>query len=243
MGWLVALTLPLVKNKSCFPRKHGASTIAAPFSPNGRMSATRARRPADFDVKRTYADCVERDQQKAAGRTGDAAALVDAPCFGSPTVAAIWTVGPARRGASTPPTNLRLPWSPSRSLAGFCSEVIRGLRRRATRRRRFGRIAKGARRNAGLDSRHRRPETQSQYFAEGSVPVDGAEQPVLERVDGANEIGKYVRLVNQHRHATRRQTFPNAHRPWQANRDVVAPAITGKRDRLARRRRYRRDRR
>ena len=56
---------------------------------------------------------------------------------------------------------------------------------------------------------------KSKYFAEGSVPVDRAEQPVLERVDGANKIGKCVRLVNQHRDATRRQTFPNAHRPWQ----------------------------
>ena len=74
---------------------------------------------------------------------------------------------------------------------------------------------------------------KSKYFAEGSAPVDRAEQPVLEKVDGANKIGKCVRLVNQHRHATRRQTFPNAHRPWQANRDVVAPAISGKRDRLA----------
>ena len=71
-----------------------------------------------------------------------------------------------------------------------------------------------------------------QYFGEGSVPVDRAEQPVLERVDGANKIGKCVRSVNQHRDATRRQTFPNAHRPWQRNGDVVAPTITGKCDRL-----------
>ena len=74
---------------------------------------------------------------------------------------------------------------------------------------------------------------KSKYFGEGSAPVDGAEQPVLEGVDGANKIGKCVRLVNQHRHATRRQTFPNAHHPWQTNRDLVAPAIAGKRDRLA----------
>ena len=48
-----------------------------------------------------------------------------------------------------------------------------------------------------------------------------------------NEIGKCVRPVNQHRDATRRQTFPNAHRPWQRNRNVVAPTIAGKGDRLA----------
>ena len=54
-----------------------------------------------------------------------------------------------------------------------------------------------------------------QNFGEGPVPVDGAEQPVLERVDGKNEISKCVRLVNQHRDATRRQTLPNAHRPWE----------------------------
>ena len=72
-----------------------------------------------------------------------------------------------------------------------------------------------------------------QNFGESSVSVDGAEQPVLKRVDGENEIGKCVRLVNQHRDATRRQTFPNAHRPWQSNRDVVAPTIAGKTDPLA----------
>ena len=54
-----------------------------------------------------------------------------------------------------------------------------------------------------------------QNFGQGSVPVDGAEQPVLERVDSANKISKFVRPVYQHRDATRRQTFPNAHRPWQ----------------------------
>jgi hypothetical protein len=57
-----------------------------------------------------------------------------------------------------------------------------------------------------------------QNFGESSVSVDGAEQSVLESVDGKNEISKCVRLVNQHRDATRRQTFPNAHRPWQSNR-------------------------
>ena len=72
-----------------------------------------------------------------------------------------------------------------------------------------------------------------QNFGQGSVPVDGAEQPVLERVDGANKISKFVRPVYQHRDATRRQTFPNAHRPWQGNRNVVAPTIAGKIDRLA----------
>ena len=76
-----------------------------------------------------------------------------------------------------------------------------------------------------------------QNFAECLVPIDGAEQSVFKRVNGQDEISKCVRLVNQHRHATRRQTFPNAHRPWQANRDVAAPAIAGKRDRRHRGRR------
>jgi len=61
----------------------------------------------------------------------------------------------------------RLPWSPSRSLAGFRSGVIRGLRRRGMRQRRLGRIAKGARRNAGHDSRHCRSATQIALFREG----------------------------------------------------------------------------
>src|ERR1700726_1873624 len=50
-----------------------------------------------------------------------------------------------------------------------------------------------------------------QNFGQGSVAVDGAEQPVLERVDGANKISKFVEPVYQHRDAARRQTFPNAH--------------------------------
>ena len=70
-----------------------------------------------------------------------------------------------------------------------------------------------------------------QNFGESSVSVYGAEQSVLERVDGKNEISKCVRLVNQHRDATRRQTFPNAHRPWQSNRNVVAPTIASKTER------------
>ena len=73
-----------------------------------------------------------------------------------------------------------------------------------------------------------------QNFGERSVPVDGAEQPVLERVDRANKIGKFVRPVYQHRDATRRQTFSNPHRPWQCNGNVVAPSIAIKNDRLAR---------
>src|SRR4029077_5430996 len=72
-----------------------------------------------------------------------------------------------------------------------------------------------------------------QNFGQGSVSGDGAEQPVLERVDGANKISKFVRPVYQHRDATRRLTFPNAHRPWPRNRNVVAPTIAGKIDRLA----------
>jgi hypothetical protein len=31
-----------------------------------------------------------------------------------------------------------------------------------------------------------------QNFGQGSVPIDGAEQPVLERVDSANKISKFV---------------------------------------------------
>jgi hypothetical protein len=72
-----------------------------------------------------------------------------------------------------------------------------------------------------------------QNFGQSSVPVDGIEQTVLERVDRANKISKLVRPVYQHRDAIRRQTFPNAHRPWQCNGNVVAPAIVDKIDRLA----------
>ena len=73
-----------------------------------------------------------------------------------------------------------------------------------------------------------------QNFGQGSVPIDGVEQPFLERVDRTNKIGEFVRPVYQHRGATRRQTFPNAHRPRQRNGNVVAPCIAGKVDRLAR---------
>src|ERR1700722_15593022 len=72
-----------------------------------------------------------------------------------------------------------------------------------------------------------------QNFGQGWVPVDGAEQPFLERVDRTNKIGEFVLPVYQHRGATRRQTFPNAHRPRQRNGNVVAPCIAGKVDRLA----------
>src|SRR5246127_812632 len=72
-----------------------------------------------------------------------------------------------------------------------------------------------------------------QNFGQRSVAVDGTEQPVLERVDSANKIGKFVRPVYKHRDATRRQTFPNAHRPWQCNGNVVVPTIAGEIDRLA----------
>ena len=76
-------------------------------------------------------------------------------------------------------------------------------------------------------------QSKSHYVGQGSVPVDGAEQPLLKRVDGENEISKCVRPVNQYRDTARRQTFPNAHRPWQGNRNVVAPFIIDKCDRLA----------
>ena len=62
-----------------------------------------------------------------------------------------------------------------------------------------------------------------QNFGQGSIPVDGAEQPFLERVDRTNKIAEFVPPVYQHRCATRRQTFPNAHRPRQRNGNVVAP--------------------
>ena len=45
---------------------------------------------------------------------------------------------------------------------------------------------------------------KSQDFRQGSAPVDGAEQPVLEGIDGENEIGKRVRPVDQHRNAAGR---------------------------------------
>jgi hypothetical protein len=47
------------------------------------------------------------------------------------------------------------------------------------------------------------PRCKLQNFGQGSVPVDGAEQPVLERVDSANKISKFVRPVYQHRDAAR----------------------------------------
>src|SRR5713226_3070374 len=72
-----------------------------------------------------------------------------------------------------------------------------------------------------------------QNFGDRSFPIDGAEQLVLESINGENEIGERVRPVNQHRYATRRQTFPNAHCPWQRNRNVVTPTIANERDRLA----------
>src|SRR6478609_11533537 len=56
-----------------------------------------------------------------------------------------------------------------------------------------------------------------QNFGQRSVPVDGAEQPFLKRVDRTNKIAEFVPPVYQHRCATRRQTFPNAHRPRQRN--------------------------
>src|SRR5216684_185314 len=76
-------------------------------------------------------------------------------------------------------------------------------------------------------------DCKPQNFGERSFPIDGAEQLVLESINGENEIGERVRPVNQHRYATRRQTFPNAHCPWQRNRNVVTPTIANERDRLA----------
>jgi hypothetical protein len=106
------------------------------------------------------------------------------------------------------------------------------LARRATRRRQSGRIAKGAQ-EAQRSTPPSPPEKhRSKYFAESSVPSK-APSTVFKRVNGANEIGKCVGLIDQHRNATGGQTFPNAHGPWQCNRDVVAPRIAGKCNRLA----------
>ena len=76
-------------------------------------------------------------------------------------------------------------------------------------------------------------DCKPQNFGDRSFPVDGAEQLVLESINGENEIGERMRPINQHRYATRRQTFPNAHCPWQRNRNVVTPTIACERDRLA----------
>ena len=75
-------------------------------------------------------------------------------------------------------------------------------------------------------------DCKPQNFGERSVPIYGAEQPVLESINGENEIGERVRPVNQHRYATWRQTFPDAHRPRQCNGNVVAPTIASEGDRL-----------
>ena len=115
----------------------------------------------------------------------------------------------------------------------FLLGIIRGLRRRAMRQRRLGRIAKGARRSAARDFHHGRPKSQVEVFRRGFGFRRWRRAAGPRRFDGANEIGKCVRSVNQHRDATRRQTLPNAHRPWQFNRNVVAPTFTGECDRLA----------
>ena len=101
------------------------------------------------------------------------------------------------------------------------------------RQRRPDRIAKGAQGNAGLGARHRPAAVQTAEFRREFGVRRWRRAALLKSVDGKNEISKCVRLVNQHRDATRRQTFPNAHRPWQSNRNVVAPTIASKTDRLA----------
>ena len=42
-------------------------------------------------------------------------------------------------------------------------------------------------------------DCKSQNFGERSFPIDGAEQLVLESINGENEIGECMRPVNQHR--------------------------------------------
>src|SRR5262249_10904552 len=62
-------------------------------------------------------------------------------------------------------------------------------------------------------------------LAERALAVDRTQQPVLTRVDGANEVGERVRPIDQHRDAAWGQSVPDGHRPGQANRNVVSPAI------------------
>src|SRR5271166_1671643 len=75
--------------------------------------------------------------------------------------------------------------------------------------------------------------SESHDFGEGSLPVNGAKQPVFESVDGQNEVRECVRLIDQHRDAAGRQTLAHAHRPRQRDRNVSAPTIIGECDRLA----------
>src|SRR5208282_474964 len=51
-----------------------------------------------------------------------------------------------------------------------------------------------------------RPHRILHNVGQRPLPVNGAKQPVLKRVDGENEIGKGVRPVDQHRDAAGRQT-------------------------------------
>src|SRR5271168_4454498 len=67
----------------------------------------------------------------------------------------------------------------------------------------------------------------------GSIAIDGGEQPVLERIDGEDEIGECMRLVDQYGYATRGQTFPDAYRPGQPDRNIIAPTGPGEGERLA----------
>jgi hypothetical protein len=67
----------------------------------------------------------------------------------------------------------------------------------------------------------------------GSIAINGGEQPVLKRIDGEDEIGECMRLVDQYGYATRGQTFPDAYRPGQPDRNIIAPTGPGEGDRLA----------
>src|SRR5216684_5579307 len=44
-------------------------------------------------------------------------------------------------------------------------------------------------------------DCKPQNFGERSFPIDGTEQPVLESINGENEIGECMCPVNQHRDA------------------------------------------
>jgi hypothetical protein len=60
---------------------------------------------------------------------------------------------------------------------------------------------------------------------EGSLAVDAAKQPVLERIDRENPIPECVRLVDQHGDEPRRHAFPHAHGPWQRNGDAIRSCL------------------
>jgi hypothetical protein len=106
----------------------------------------------------------------------------------------------------------RLPWSPSRSLAGFCSRVIRGFRRRGMRRRRLGRIAKGARRTVGLEpspSRNANCRIWASVRRPSMAPSSRSSKESTVQIRSVNVCDRLTNIAT----LPRRQTFQNAHRP------------------------------